>query len=100
MITRTTHAIVEDIINKFNFDLVHAYMVVNNWTWRNEKKSPNMVDLEFTARSLLIEVIEQSKKSNNEYTFSSTGGFKASYYKGCNQFFLEFIIVGKYTNAN
>ncbi len=100
MISQATYEIVDNIINKFDFELVQAYMIVNKWTWKNEKKIPSIDYLKYVANSLLTEVISTSEKNeSDEYTFSSTDGFKASYYKRCNKFALEFIIERKYTGA-
>lgn len=100
MITKQTYAIMEDIIEKFEFNLIHSYMVINKWYWRNEKTAPSIDDLKYTARQLLLEVIKTSKKFDNEYTFSSSGGFKANYYPRCNEYYLEFILTRKSSSAN
>jgi len=100
MITKTTYEILNDIIKKFDFELIHAYMTINKWYWQNEKKASSIDDLKYTATSLLLEVIKTSRESDTEYTFSSTGGFKASFYPRCNAYSLEFIIERKSVSAN
>jgi len=98
---KPSYAVVNDIISKFDFELVRSYMVVNKWYWQHEKKAPSIEDMRYTATSLLIEVVNSSRKNENDgYTFSSTGGFKASYYKRCNEYRLEFVIQAKYTSGN
>lgn len=99
MISKPTYQIIDDIISKFDFELVRAYMTVNKWYWQNEKKAPSIGDMKYTATSLLTEVIEESK-NNGDSLFCSTGGFKASYCKHIRQYSLEFIIQKKYTGAN
>jgi len=99
MISKPTCQIIDDIISKFDFELVRAYMTVNKWYWWGENRPPTIDELIRKATSLLIEVIVESK-NNGDSLFCSTGGFKASYNKHNRQYSLEFIIQKKYTGAN
>jgi len=99
MISKPTYQIINDIISTFDFEFIRAYMTVNKWTWGCEKTAPSIERLISVAKSLLIEVIEESK-SNGDGLFCSTGGFKASYSELSNQFYLEFVIKSQYTGAN
>jgi len=99
MISKPTYQIIDDIISRFDFEFVRAYMIVNKWTWWG-KQVPTIKDLKCTATSLLIEIIEGTKKDDSRSTFCGTGGLKASYFKHSNQFYLEFVIQKKYTGAN
>jgi len=99
MISKPTYQIIDDIISTFDFEFVRTYMVVNKWYWGYEESAPSIEKLINVAKSLLIEVIEESRKKGNNL-FCCTGGFKASYFKYSNQYYLEFVIKNQYTGAN
>ncbi|GAJ13857.1 unnamed protein product [marine sediment metagenome] len=40
MIFKETYSIIDDIISKFDFELIHSYMVINKWHWQSEKTAP------------------------------------------------------------
>jgi hypothetical protein len=61
-----------NIMERFDFEKVHAYMKLTNWKWIDEVPSVNK--LRTTAEKLLYDVIV----SDSPTTTSGTGGFKAS----------------------
>ena len=60
------------IMERFDFEKVHAYMKLTNWKWIDEVPSVNK--LRTTAERLLYDVIA----SDDSTTTSGTGGFAAS----------------------
>lgn len=62
----------QSIIERFDFEKVHAYMKLTDWKWIDEVPSVNK--LRTTAERLVYDVIN----SKNETTTSGTGGFTAS----------------------
>ena len=64
---------IEEILESFNFEKVHAYMTLVKWTWGGDKP-PSIAELKATARSLLGLAV------TSEYDNSSisTGGFVAT----------------------
>jgi anion-transporting ArsA/GET3 family ATPase len=61
-----------NIMERFDFEKVHAYMKLTNWKWIDEVPSVNK--LRTTAEKLLYDVIV----SDSPTTTSGTGGFTAS----------------------
>ena len=59
------------IMERFDFEKVHAYMKLTNWKWIDEVPSVNK--LRTTAERLLYDVIA----SDTPTTTSGTGGFTA-----------------------
>ena len=67
---------IDNILNNFDFDKVHNYMVENNWRWATEFGElivPSIERLKHRARQILEEVANKER----EVTFIATGGFKA-----------------------
>lgn len=60
------------IMERFDFEKVHAYMKLTNWKWIDEVPSVNK--LRTTAERLLYDVVI----SDTPTTTSGTGGFTAS----------------------
>lgn len=60
------------IMERFDFEKVHAYMKLTNWKWIDEVPSVNK--LKTTAERLLYDVVI----SDTPTTTSGTGGFTAS----------------------
>lgn len=66
---------INNILDQFNFNKVHDYMVSVNWRWAFAKSKdgvPTVDELKKEAHRLLINSVE-------EKTNISTGGFKAIY---------------------
>lgn len=61
---------IEQIINRFDFQKVHDYMVSVNWTWWDEVPSPE--NLKQTALRLLVE----AQMDPQEVVSMGTGGFR------------------------
>jgi len=80
------------IMEKFDFEKIHAYMVLTNWRYRNNDKSPSIEELKITACSVIDKCLIEVYKDDNIYHFCSFGGFKASYYPKEKNIELSFII--------
>lgn len=61
------------IIERFDFEKVRAFMIINKWTWRGESDPPTIEQLKSTAMSLLFNVTDQKEDAGN----AGTGGFTA-----------------------
>lgn len=83
------------IIEKFNFEKVHAYMVLTNWRYRGNDKPPSIEELKDTAYYVLSRCLVEVYKDENKCHFCSTGGFKASYNPIGRNIELSFIIESK-----
>ena len=59
---------VDEIMDSFDFRKVESVMKYLNWTWKDNKTSPDENEIRRTARKLMRYAVEQ-----NEST--STGGF-------------------------
>ena len=63
--------LVEEILDEFEFELVHRTMKALEWTWHGSVESPSIGDLRRMARGLLQELL----KDNNQCV--GTGGLFA-----------------------
>lgn len=63
---------IEQIMERFDFQKVHEYMLSVNWIWAFEGV-PSVQSLRKTARSLLQDVVKSPREASN----SCTGGFHA-----------------------
>lgn len=61
---------IEEIMNRFDFEKVHQYMVATGWKWWD--RVPEMEDLRRTALRLLVE----AQMDENDVTSVGTGGFR------------------------
>lgn len=61
--------IIDHIMDSFNFDRVHAFMVLDNWRWSTCDGVPSVAKLRQCARRLLNDVV------SGKYIELSTGGF-------------------------
>lgn len=77
---------IERILESFDFEKVHAYMILHKWTYRGDEKPPTIDQLYGTAAFLLSEL----SKSDREFSTCNTGGFLAV--KAYNQFHLYFYL--------
>ena len=71
--TLTTFENRERVLENFDFEKVHAYMTLTNWTWRGNEKPPTIQELESTATTLMYKIDEDPK----ETSVQGTGGFYA-----------------------
>lgn len=62
---------VKYIMDNFDFEKVSRAMIVNNWTWHDEKTSPTIKVLRKRAEELLMNVYDKREAS------SASGGFMA-----------------------
>lgn len=65
---------IDEIMDTFDFDKVHAWMKHDNWEWHNEGV-PDVTALRLHAR-------ERLKSAAANEGISSTGGFMAEYEHG------------------
>jgi len=61
---------VENILDHFDFEKVHAYMRISKWTYRGEGL-PSLNEIKGTARML----VEKAIYSEEENYSTGTGGF-------------------------
>jgi uncharacterized protein (UPF0128 family) len=86
------NVIIDDVIEKFNFEKVHVVMVALDWVWQTTEGDglavPSVARLKARARHLLREAI------NHKHV--ATGGFVARYFPKVDdepeQFTLQFIL--------
>lgn len=64
---------IEEIINKFNFEKVHKFMVAQKWGWGLGNVVPTIGELKVTAQELLV----LAKEAKIDSTIVATGGFWA-----------------------
>jgi hypothetical protein len=55
--------IIDEILDEFDFEIVHRTMKALEWTWHGSVESPSIGDLRHMARGLLQELL----KGNNHY---------------------------------
>lgn len=75
--------VVDCIINTFDFNKVCITMSALNWTYHDDKKSPNISHLKNTATNLLSECIVNFNKTREPQCIG-TGGFTAELIDGAN----------------
>ena len=61
---------ISEIMNRFDFEKVHQYMVATGWKWHDQV--PEMEDLRRTALRLLVD----AQMDENDVTSVGTGGFR------------------------
>lgn len=64
--------LVEEILDEFDFEIVHRTMKALEWTWHGSVESPSIGDLRRAARGLLQELLR-----NDSYHLTGTGGLFA-----------------------
>lgn len=74
--------IIDDALNKFDFDKVQKYMQLTNWTWFNLYNQkyyiPTVLDLHITVKQQLIDgfsAINARTETDSSPIFISSGGF-------------------------
>lgn len=76
MKTADTVAQIEGVLSTFDFELVHAYMRINNWKWmflNEEPRVPTILELQASAYVLLL----QALRSELQHSRVSSGGLQA-----------------------
>ncbi len=64
--------IIDEILDEFDFEIVHRTMKALEWTWHGSVESPSIGDLRRMARELLQELLR-----NDKYHLTGTGGLYA-----------------------
>jgi len=65
-----------EIIDRFDFEKVHAYMVLTKWHWLGSSEAPSIEELKETVCQLFYS-LQNCYRDNNK---CSTGGFVLSYF--------------------
>lgn len=82
-----------DVIENFDFETVHQYMIETNWTWafpyEREGRVPSIKELKEAAKDLLIQVLF-TQTDAPEY-WLQTGGFRAYKDTKTYELWLEFL---------
>lgn len=69
----------ERVLKEFNYEKVHAYMLLTNWGWRG-KGTPTIEEIKQTASLNMYQAIKTFRgkgEDNQESTMTGTGGFYA-----------------------
>lgn len=69
---------INKVIDLFNFEKVHSVMEFLNWQWQGEGV-PEIYGLKETARNLIIESINKTLETLEDYSIA-TDGFEVSSY--------------------
>lgn len=69
-----SQADLNNIIERFNFEKVRAYMVINKWTYKGETESPSIEELKRTA----IFLLQRCYIETGDFSVNATGGFIAT----------------------
>ena len=85
----------EKLMNEIDFEKIHAYMVLTNWTYRCEKIAPDIIRLKKVVSGLVQDIKFEISKNPNDYTMVSTGGFNVSYSPLNNRINIDFVIESK-----
>ena len=82
-----------DVIENFDFESIHQYMIETNWTWafpyEIEGRVPSIEEMKETAKDLLVQVLF-TETTLPEYWIQS-GGFRAYKDAKTYELWLEFI---------
>lgn len=72
--------LIDDIVNNFNFETVHKYMKLIDWTWyqgNGTYKTPTVPEMKESARTLLADTYREFKKQGETEWNIFNGGFQA-----------------------
>ena len=72
-LTPNEKRIIDNIIERFDFEKAHALFVTMGWTYYDEKDAPTVKMLESCARSIL-----ESLLANPKHTWCESGRFRAT----------------------
>jgi hypothetical protein len=67
---------IQDCLDRFNFEKVHAYMVLTGWTYAGIG-TPTLEDVKDQARAVLSQACRSSIQRYPGHSRVSTGGFEA-----------------------
>lgn len=83
---------IERVLERFDFEKVHAAMSLFGWTWTHEggeRYVPDVPEMEYCAEKLIDSVMEHFGEGT--YNSNSTGGFRATL-DANDELTLEFIL--------
>lgn len=69
---------VDEIMERFDFEKVHEYMVATDWKWIGEV--PDLNKIKTKAYSLLMQAVDEFYKTQQPYGNIGTGGFMVYYF--------------------
>jgi hypothetical protein len=70
---KSNRELIDDIIDKFDFNGVRRIMVMLNWRWARNDDTPSVGEMRNTARRLLTDICDPS---NADADYIATGGFE------------------------
>jgi hypothetical protein len=74
----TSQNAIEEILDRFNFEKVHAYMKLVGWTYASDDGStPTLEQLKDTARAVLFQACSPRRACPLGHRRLATGGFEA-----------------------
>ncbi len=85
---------INEIMNEFDFDIVHACMVGMGWTWFSAKginSIPTVSEIKSTAYCLLKDIVIEYLR-NKKTGYMGTGGFEVSYIHDDDYMDLKFVV--------
>jgi len=74
---------IEEVINSFDFELVHSYMIINKWKVVGQRVNIENFDFDLhipstdELKKIAKRILEDTVNSSNNPTFVSTAGFTA-----------------------
>jgi hypothetical protein len=73
---------IEQILDKFDFEKVHAYMLLTKWKWhlKGEMRIPEIHELKAHASYFLWQALENGRNAGYVAGASGSGGFYADYH--------------------
>lgn len=69
---------VDEIMNGFDFNIVHDYMVKTDWKWID--KVPTLEEIKAQAQNLLFRAVDEYVKTKQPFGNIGTGGFMVYYF--------------------
>lgn len=86
----------EQLLDRLNFQKIHAYMVLVDWTYYFDRQTPSIERLREAAGELLDIVM----KSNDANASCSSGGFQANKWTWENKIVYEILFVLEDVSSN
>jgi hypothetical protein len=74
-ITEHQQALIDEIMDEFNFDRVHSTMKRLDWKWGMPGAAPSILEIRSYAREMLRKLLLEGHHS------TECGGFKAEHFK-------------------
>lgn len=76
---KTLEQHIEEVMDYFDFEKVHAYMESVNWVWSAEGGIPSKAALRKNVREQMRKLYNISKKDPRNSVCCCSGGFKITY---------------------